>query len=1313
MQTRRRDLFTTIRTEGAILPPDLLQRIAENDRDLKGITPADYHLASGENLNEAITRSWNRLVGAWAGFRDAAARLTADDPGTTETRERWLLVLFQELGYGRLQTSRAVELEGKSYPVSHAWGEHVPIHLVSFRVPLDKPTPGVAGAARFSPHGLVQEFLNRSDEHLWAFVSNGHLLRILRDNSSLTRQAYVEFDLEQMMEGEVYSDFVLLWLLCHESRVEGEKPAECWLERWSQTAAEQGTRALEGLRQGVEAAIKALGRGFLAHPANAELRESLRSGALSPQDYYRELLRLVYRFLLLFVAEDRELLFDPTTDAKARERYDRHYSTRRMRRLAERRRGTRHGDLWQAFRLVAAKLGDDSGCPPLALSPLGGFLFSAEATHDLDTAELANADLLDAVRELATIQDKGVRRAVDYKNLGSEELGSVYESLLELHPELNADAAGFELNVAAGHERKTTGSYYTPSSLISVLLDSALGPVLEEAAEADEPEQAILDLKVCDPACGSGHFLVAAAHRIAKQLASVRTGDEEPAPEAVRTALRDVVGRCLYAVDVNPMAVELCKVSLWMEALDPGKPLSFLDAHIRCGNSLLGTTPELVAAGIPDDAFKPIEGDDKKVAPELRKRNKREREGQLSLDDHVLELESVLAEDVAELETAPDDSFDAVREKARRFQRLEESDEYRHAKLLADALCAAFVQEKTTDRQSITHGVLRRLADDPTKVPEAMRQGIESLASEYRLFHWQVEFPAVFRSGGRNGFDCLIGNPPWDRIQVEEKQFFASLDPEIAEAPARKRKQMIDALIDHNPEVFALFKAKRRETLAQSHLLRFSNLYPLAGQGNLASNSLFVELASILVGPHGRAGLIVPSGIATQDNQKELFASLARSRRIVSLYEFENRERLFPDVHGQFRFCLFTIAGNAGVIVRGQYAFFLHSATELHEDDRMFLMSAVDLEEFSPNTLSCPAFHGRRDAAIAKQMYDAGEIIIREKPQINAWGWQSWQMVNETHEAYELRPWEPQWQLHGLERLYEAKLIHQFDHRYATYLEGDDGWTTELVGLDQKIDPDYQVATRYCARASLWAERVESRAGERRTWAIGYRLTTNATNERTAIFCIVPVCTATVGLPLALVSQKGQSALLLLGNLNSTAFDFVARLRVTGTNLNHFIVHQLPVIPPNAYETGLAASLRSPIQNAVLELTFTARELEGFARECGYDGSPFVWSEERRYVLRAEIDAMFLHLYGIKRDDASYIMDAFPIVRRRDEKEHGEYRTKRVILEIYDELAEAAATGRPYQTRLDPPPADPRVAHPPRRDGEVGSGRTSSSSGDS
>jgi len=381
MPARAQSAFRTIRTEGALLPPDLLKRIADGDRSLDGLTPESYHLDASERINEVTNRAWTACRDAWQRFQKMRSELPESDKGTTLTRDRWLLKLFQELGYGRLQTAKPIEIDGKTYPVSHAWN-HVPIHLISFRYDLDH---AIKGIARVSAHSLVQELLNRSEDKLWGFVSNGLQLRILRDNVSFTRAAYVEFDLEDMMEGEVYSDFVLLWLLCHQSRMElsgtGEQVTEatagsrppgpylCWLEKWHQAARQQGTRALDHLRDGVQKAIEVFGQGFLDHRGNALLRAKLADGSLTTQQYYQQLLRLVYRLIFLFVAEDRDLLLVSTADAVTRQRYEKHYSLSRIRRLAERRRGTRHADLWQGIRLIFGLL--YKGDPRLGLPAVG------------------------------------------------------------------------------------------------------------------------------------------------------------------------------------------------------------------------------------------------------------------------------------------------------------------------------------------------------------------------------------------------------------------------------------------------------------------------------------------------------------------------------------------------------------------------------------------------------------------------------------------------------------------------------------------------------------------------------------------------------------------------------------------------------------------------------------------------------------------------------------------------------------------------------------------------------------------------------
>jgi hypothetical protein len=971
MSRSSRTPFQTIRSEGGLLPADLLQRVAQGDKDLQGLRPEDYH-SEDVPLNEAIVRSWNRLVGAWAHFREARAELPEDDPGTTLTRERWALVLFEELRYGRLQTAKAIEIEGRAYPVSHAWGE-VPIHLVGSNVPLDRRSAGVAGAASHSPHGLLQELLNRSEERLWGIVSNGLLLRLLRDNTSLTRQAYLEFDLEQLMESEAYSDFVLLWLTCHQSRLEGERPHESWLERWSQEAQKQGTRALDSMRDGVERAITHLGQGFLSRRANAALRDALQAGELDKDDYYRELLRLVYRLLFLFVAEDRGLLLSPDAGPEERERYERWYSTGRLRELAGRRRGTKHADLYEALKLVMAKLGDDAGSAELGLPAIGSFLWSQEAIPHLASSELENHDLLEAIRALATVRERRVLRAVDYRNLGAEELGSVYESLLELHPDVNAEAGHFVLKAAPGNERKTTGSYYTPTSLISVLLDSALDPVLEEAAS--KGEEVILDLKVVDPACGSGHFLVAAAHRIAKRLAAIRTGDEEPSPEATRQALRDVVSRCLYGVDVNPMAVEICKVSLWMEALDPGRPLSFLDAHVKCGNSLLGTTAELMAQGIPDEAFKALEGDDKQVAKALRKQNKLEREGQLSLEDASLDLVSELEEQAARLESASDTTPAELHAKERLFEGLLRSEAYERAKFAADAWCAAFVQRKVSDGPRITTAAVRRIASGRGAVPLDVAEEVRLLASEYALFHWEVEYPGVF-ARREQGFDVVLGNPPWETVQMTEKEFFAG-HPDISQAAnSAARRTLIAALERDDPSLFAAYRRALRLVEGRNHIVRGGGRYPLTARGKVNTYALFSELSRTLLGDRGRMGVIVPSGIATDATTALFFGDLVDRRALVHLFDFRNHDGLFYDVgHRRFKFSLLS-ASRSGDGGDPDFVSFAEDIADLTDPQRRFTLSTEDFKLLNPNTRTCPTFRSRRDAEVTKAIHRRIPVLV-------------------------------------------------------------------------------------------------------------------------------------------------------------------------------------------------------------------------------------------------------------------------------------------------------------------------------------------------
>jgi hypothetical protein len=1293
MQTRGREIFTTIRTEGAILPSDLLQRIAEGDGSIEGLEPHSYHLAEGERLNEAINRSWNRLLGAWESFKKGIDLLPDNETGTTLTRERWLLILFQELGYGRLLTAKGIEINGKHYPISHIW-QHTPIHLVGYNIDLDRRTSGVAGAARMSPHSLVQELLNRSDSYLWGIVSNGLVLRILRDNVNLTRQSYVEFDLQAMMDGQVYSDFVLLWLLCHQSRVEAERPEDCWLEKWSKSAKEFGTRALDQLRSGVEQAIACLGQGFISELTNNKLRDKLLSGSLSANDYYRQLLRMVYRLIFLFVAEDRNLLLDPKADQVAKERYNQFYSISRLRKLSEKRIGTQHTDLYQGLLLVMKKL--NTGCPELALPALGSFLWSDEAVPDLADCNIKNHDLLDAIRSIAFITDGGIRRSVDYKNLGSEELGSIYESLLELHPVFNVEQATFELATAGGNERKTTGSYYTPTSLINCLLDSALEPVLNEAVKQVDPERAILNLKVCDPACGSGHFLIASAHRIAKRLATIRTGDDEPSPNEQRKALREVIGRCIYGVDINDMAVELCKISLWMEALEPGKPLSFLDHHIQCGNSLLGATPELLVAGIPDDAFNPIEGDEKRAAQEYKKRNKIEKKnGQIGIlfgqhGTSLLEF-SDEASSVNRINTIEELSLLDVNEKEKIYVDYLESESYKRYKLLADAWCAAFVWRKTQQNEVITENVYRAIEHDTMNLPLWLSEGINKLSSQYQFFHWFLAFPDVFtinnkdystNKGWSGGFDVVIGNPPWERIKIQEKEWFASKVPEISKvSKASVRKKMINDLKQSNSLLYNAFIEDKRKSEGESHFIRNSNRYPFCGVGDLNTYALFAELFRQLLSPSGYAGIIVPDTIATNATTAQFFNDLVQKHSLISLYGFKNERFLFTGIEHTVTFALITFGGSNVKSEKMEFCWLAWTIEEMHDSNRRVILSPDDFKLFNPNTLTCPVFRSNRDARITKEIQLNFPILINETNGMNPWCVSFNSMFHMTNDSDFFRTKEELttegyimegniFFKDGIKflPLYESKMIHQYNHRFGSYetRNNERGFATlPDTPLEQYQNPLYFPQPYYWVAE----EEVINRLKEKwdKEWSIVFRNNARNTDIRTGIFTIIPKSGVGNSLPqIILKKDKINLATCLLANLNSLIFDFVLRQKLGGANVNFFIVKQLPVIPPEKYSSYEI----NFISRRVIELVYTAWDLQSFGNDMGYRGSPFKWEEERRFLLRCELDAMYFHLYGIKDEDVDYILDSFHIIKKKDEQNYGYYRTKKTIMELIHAISQ-------------------------------------------
>jgi hypothetical protein len=1336
------ETFASLKITGGLLPSDVIGKIYAAESGVPGISPQTYGLEQGESVRRQASRVWQYLLEKWQDFKERIDT-SPETASARVTRERWLNILLRELGFGHLTADGGVDLEGKNYPVSHRH-EHVPIHLLGWRVSLDHKTPHVTARP---PQAMLQELLNRSDDFLWALLSNGSELRLLRDSTTLAGQAYIEFDLEAIFDGEIFSDFVCLYLICHASRfapIGDGGPASCYLEQWRTFAADQGQRALAQLRRGVERAISVLGTGFLAHPDNQHLRARLdpRSGDLRLEDFNRSLLRLVYRLLFWFVAEDRDVLLDPGLDGagaesaqqlrQARQRYEDYFSSARLRKLARTRRGDRHGDVYEAVGVVFDALASEGGVPQLALPGIGG-IFETELPggrplpldEPLAGARLSNVELLSAVRSLAivTSREGGGRRPVDFGNLGAEELGSVYEGLLEYVPLYDDESRTYTLETLPGHERKETGSYYTPSALVDCLLDSALDPLLDEACAKPTPAErveALLSITVCDPACGSGHFLVAAARRIAKRVAAEETGEAEPPAAVVRAALRRVVGRCVYGVDINPMAAELAKVSLWMEAMEPGKPLSFLDQNIRVGNSLLGVTPALLAEGLPDEAFKPLEGDDRKVVAALKKQNAQERAGQGDLfsPGGIPVSNAELAKRAAAITSAVPDSLEDLHIQQQRLaQELASSAGLRQAKVLADAWCAAFVQPKNEDtrRVAITQATLEQLAGSGSTLELSQaEEETERIARQYRFFHWHVEFPHIFQTGNAQdpdpqtgwdgGFTCVIGNPPWERVKLQKQEFFAARDPQIAKAPtAAARKKLIEKLAasedDAEWALYEEFRAELRKSDGWSHLLRNSGRYPLTGRGDINTYAVFAETFRTVAGPRGRAGAIVPTGIATDATTQHFFKDLVGKGSLATLYDFENREGLFPAVDSRMKFSLLTMAGRAKRQKAAWFAFFLRNPMALGASQ--FALSQEEILLLNPNTGTCPVFRSRHDAEITLGIYRRIPVLVRHgNPGGNPWGVTFMRLFDMTNDAELFHAREELegsgWALQGSifkrdsERmlpLYQGMMLSIFDHRASDIVRSE----TAAKRQAQPCEIDsYGHVDPYRSAIPLYWVRESDCPKVTREWQFGFLSITSPTNERTFVSTLFPRSGVGNSVPLMDLRADAGEVACLTANSSSFCLDFIARQKIGGTNLNFFIVEQLPLLPPSKYRENSewvdGGSLMTWILPRVLELAYTAWDMSAFATDLQDAGPPFQWDEERRVWMRAELDAAFFHLYGVERDDVDYIMETFPIVKRRDIERYGSFRTKELILHVYDAMAEAARTGRAYQTILDPPP---------------------------
>ena len=1318
--------YVAIRSEGGLIPYDLLDKIASEDA--AGQKPGDFGLPKGRRLTDEISRVWADAQSLWSNFKRRRESLGDRDPYGTSITRSWIGSLLGDvdmLGFDLKLQASAVVVNNSTYAISHRSGEGedaIPVHIEGLKIDLDRR---LHTKLRTSPQAMVQDFLNNNEPTVWGIVTNGLGLRILRNSSRTSRPTYLEFDLENIFDGNRFNEFGLFYRVCHRSRfpMAGRDLAECLLEKYYLDSIEQGLRVRDKLREGVEETLKILGSAFLQHPENDGLREKVSSGKLTAVQFHRQLLLLVYRLLFLMVAEERGLIVSVGENAEQNQKiYDEWYSITRLRdRAAQIIDTSPFGDLWQGLQQTFSLFEYGLDTNALGIPPLNGDLFHQEhAIPNLKGTKTYNHELLRAIRHLSLFKDGNVQQRVNYSALDVEELGSVYESLLDYQPVLQPGDKGLVFELRTGAERKSTGSYYTRPELVHELVESALVPVMEyhiaEAEKASEGKNlveeqkakiaTILNLTVCDPACGSGHFLLAAARRLGKELARIRTGEDEPRPEDFHLAVRDVISHCVYGVDLNPLAVDLCKLALWLEGHWAGKPLSFLDHRIRCGNSLVGVfSPEEMAEGIPDDAFTAVTGDDKKVATTFKRRNREERTSKqrgfsFDADDHTDEY----AKMKRELSELREDTAAAVRHKADLYSGWRAGMQLSHDEAVADLWTAQFFMflTKTDDPAVCTTGPFLDFSHDAAKQPQKVAAA-QAAASQNRFFHWHLEFPEVFEKGG---FHAVLGNPPWEKIKLQEREFFESRSPRIAHAQtASERRKLMDALKESaEPEDRALYSeylSALRSHEGEMKAARFSGRYRYTGQGDLNTYALFGELSAALTAPKGRVGVILKTGIATDDTMKDFFGYLVEKRRLVSLVDFANKRGIFPAVIANERFCLVTLAGENN----GPKAFSVSVLNETVEGcrdpERTYELTLEDVTRINPNTKTCPLFHGREDAVVCRAIYARNPVLLNEStvPEDNPWGIRYHRMFDMTNDSgiFRDREWllDNGYSLHGnvfskdgnrYLPLYEGKLLNLFNHRHGTFegIPRSDRFGIKAEpnhpNVMQLRDTDYEVEPRYWVPEADVTEEYE-RKGIPRDVVFLFRDVCRAfTDSRTARGTLVPWCAAGNKAPLLIFQgssseERARRMVLFASIFGSFTFDFVVRQKLSSASLNRFILMQICAPLPRAFESeygngGTIDSLGNWIMKFGPALFCNTKALVPLFMHLG-ETKPVEWDPATRQKTICLVDALVARAYGLSRGQYEYILTRFPILRSQETEKYGEWLSQRLCLEGWDGFREA------------------------------------------
>ena len=1264
--------WPSLTLEGNLIAPAMVASLAAPKDDEEN--RQSYRIRKGLSIRDEISTAFRVGQSHFDTFRKVA------NPSADATRRFIREFLTETLGFE--------DLAPHDGAVSLLAGGRVPVVVIPpSEEKLDRKSPTLSTDRSRSAAFALQDHLNDRDDALWGIATNGSVLRLMRDNASLTRPAYIEADLAQIFTNEDAASFAVLWLLCHRTRfgVAGTPATDCALERWRDAGAKEGEVARDRLAGQVQLALKLLGSGFLE--ANPDLSKRLQSGDIPLTGWFNELLRLVYRLIFLMVAEDRNLLHPPKAPAAARKLYAEGYSLSALRAACTRAATwDRHHDRYEGVKIAfhALAVGEEK----LALPALGG-LFADDQLPHLGTARLRNRAFMEALYRLSWLTDekKSGMVPVNWRAMETEELGSVYESLLELQPQLGSD--GHNLLFASdaaeqrGNQRKITGSFYTPEPLVQALLDTALDPVLDRIeAEFDDPAKALLQLRIIDPACGSGHFLLAAARRIATRLARIRA-EGTPSTEDFRHALRDVARCCIHGVDRNPMAVELTKVALWIETVDPGLPLGFFDAQIRCGDALLGVFDlKVLEDGIPDAAYKPLTGDDKDTAKYYAQANKGAKggQGELNLGGSGWQMPDTkpLAVDFSGFRDLPEETVTQIGAKAKRFEELRQKPGFTRVQTAADLYIAAFLLPKTGGAPT---NPAQRSVPTTEELWQVLNQGKlrESMAAapqaarRARAFHWPLEFPDVMQRGG---FDVVVGNPPWEKYTLLEREFFSNI-PEIAgETNAAKRQKALEEELRRFPALQKAWNEAQRESSAKGEFVRTSERFPQSAAGELNLYPLFAELGLSVKKTDGFSGLILKSLMFTGSTWKRFTDNLITGGYLHSVFDFKNWEMLFSSVGYHERYSLTTV-GPADPLSRILLAVGLTHPSQLSTESCIIKADRAFPRRVNPETGTLPQCETPDDLRILSR-------VAESLPTLGQSDWQARYSsgLHMTGDAAELRDRESleedgytlngSWFVRGTDEfvsVYEGKFIHQYDHRFATFdgipLEKRFGIKAATINppIEAKSNRDFEIVPRYWVSRRFFEENTHAR-GINQDWNIAFRDTTNViSNFRTAVGCIVGETAFNYKCPNIMIADGDPSAsALFLSMFNSVPYDYLLRQKFYGANFTKSILLQTFVVPLE----DLAAH-KHALVGAVASLTNTSKSVQSFSAAIKHP-HPGITSPKERIELRSWIDALYFHLYGFNIDEVSYVFETFPIWKEKSISNWGTFIEKTLTLEKFSKL---------------------------------------------